>query len=171
MIHAFWNDSERRRWENHRASREENARDGTSDSADQRDCSDPYNEGEKGRLKDFYGNEFKFLQAYELSIDKDEDREKGRAFVRALMRAEEDCGWEEDQETKAIAGHLADYNFTDQELEFFERHWKNAMSFMYSHGLIFYDKEDLKKAQIIVRASMIWTDGLCEGGHVSTAAV
>lgn len=56
----------------------------------------PLTSAEKAWLKEHYGNEFKFLRAYGLSIYKDEDREEGRTIVRAMMS-------HDDHETPARA--------------------------------------------------------------------
>ncbi|KAK4182170.1 hypothetical protein QBC35DRAFT_396505 [Podospora australis] len=45
----------------------------------------PYTSEERQWLQRHWGGEFKFLQAYGLSIYKEEDREEGRRIVRAFM--------------------------------------------------------------------------------------
>ncbi|RMD41444.1 hypothetical protein DV735_g3705, partial [Chaetothyriales sp. CBS 134920] len=47
----------------------------------------PYTAEEIEWLKKIYGNEYLCLLRHQLSIDKEEDREKGRAIVRGLMAA------------------------------------------------------------------------------------
>ena len=74
MIHAFWPDSERQRFAALQASRQT-----------QTTASGPLTRAEKAWLKTHYGNEFKFLRVYGLSIYKDEDREEGRTILRAMM--------------------------------------------------------------------------------------
>ena len=74
MIHAFWPDSERQRFAASQASRQAQAT-----------ASEPLTLVEKAWVKRHYGNEFKFLRDYGLSIYKDEDREEGRIIVRSLM--------------------------------------------------------------------------------------
>jgi hypothetical protein len=44
-----------------------------------------YTAAKKQWLKDEWRDEFHFLRAYRLSIYKDEDREEGRAIVRAFI--------------------------------------------------------------------------------------
>jgi hypothetical protein len=56
----------------------------------------PYTAAEKQWLKDEWRDEYHFLRAYRLSIYKDEDREEGRAIVRAYIR--------EDDEDRAEGG-------------------------------------------------------------------
>jgi hypothetical protein len=75
MISAFWPDSERERWKDAITLAQPAA-------ATEREG---YTTQEKDWLKKNYGNEFKFLQMYGLSIYKDEDRGEGRRIVRALM--------------------------------------------------------------------------------------
>jgi hypothetical protein len=55
-----------------------------------------YTAAKKQWLKDEWRDEFHFLRAYRLSIYKDEDREEGRAIVRAFIR--------EDDEDQAEGG-------------------------------------------------------------------
>jgi hypothetical protein len=50
----------------------------------------PYTAAEKKWLKDAWKDEFHFLQAYQLSIYKEEDREEGRAIVRAFIKGEQE---------------------------------------------------------------------------------
>jgi hypothetical protein len=49
------------------------------------DNTPPYTAAEKNWLDVHWGGEFKFLQAYELSIFKEDDREEGRRIVRAFI--------------------------------------------------------------------------------------
>jgi hypothetical protein len=74
VIHAFWPNSERQRFAALQASRQTQAT-----------ASGPLTPAEKAWVKRHYGNEFKFLRAYGLSIFKDEDREEGRIILRAMM--------------------------------------------------------------------------------------
>jgi hypothetical protein len=64
MIHAFWPAEERQRFES----------------------TISFTPAEKAWVKKHFGNEFKFLQPYGLSIYKDGDREEARAIVQTLMR-------------------------------------------------------------------------------------
>jgi hypothetical protein len=45
----------------------------------------PYTAAEKNWLNVHWGGEFKFLQAYGLSIYDEDDREEGRRIVRAFI--------------------------------------------------------------------------------------
>lgn len=48
-------------------------------------------------LKRYWGNEFKFLLAYELSIYKDEDRLKGRRIMDAFIEGDKESHWRLNQ--------------------------------------------------------------------------
>lgn len=49
----------------------------------------PYTDKENRWLKKYYGNEFKFLTLYQLSIHSDDEREEGRAIARTLIANDE----------------------------------------------------------------------------------
>ncbi|KAF5859752.1 hypothetical protein ETB97_002474 [Aspergillus alliaceus] len=74
MIHAFWPESERQRFAALQASRQIPAT-----------ASGPLTSAEKAWLKRHHRTEFNFLRVHGLSIFKDEDREEGRAILRAVM--------------------------------------------------------------------------------------
>ncbi|KAK4137912.1 hypothetical protein BT67DRAFT_439130 [Trichocladium antarcticum] len=139
----------------------------------------PYTKEEKDWLKGHYETEFKFLVTQGLSIYKDEDRDEGRRIVRAMMEQDEDSDTdmltggasglgtgrskgllgsnnddEAEDDERSLQGHFADYNFTEEELDFIERGWGNTESFMLSFGLKFYKDEDCEEAQAIVRVLM-----------------
>lgn len=78
LLHAFWPESERLRFAELQASRQAQAQAAASGSG-------PLTQAERAWLKTHYGNEFNFLRDYGLSIFKDEDREEGRAILRAFM--------------------------------------------------------------------------------------
>lgn len=152
MISVRWSDAERAKWERAK----------------------PYTDEEKQWLKDHWNGEFNFLRAYGFSIYKDEDREEGRAIVRTFMSNDsqdqdldagdifehtgfcvevEDLDENEDDEEDMedmLEGHQADYNFTDCQLEFVEKHWDNAVNFMHTYGLKFYDDDDCNTARRLV---------------------
>ncbi|KAF7531157.1 hypothetical protein G7054_g9152 [Neopestalotiopsis clavispora] len=58
-----------------------------------------YTTEEKAWLKKHWGNEHKFLQAFGLSIYKEDEREEGRAIVRDLMQPDEN----ENEELASIS--------------------------------------------------------------------
>jgi hypothetical protein len=137
---------------------------------------------EKRWLKVHYGDEFHFLQAYGLSIYKDEDREEGRVIMRGFMAEESSQGKElvdallgsddegdsipdedtsggdededEDEDENDLDGHMADYHFDAESLEWIKQYYGNSMNFMFSYGLKFYDDDDCKEAIAIVHAMM-----------------
>lgn len=105
--------------------------------------------------------------AHELSIYNEEDRAEGRAIMRAIMRglgdAEPDDGYEmeedeedddEDEDDSDMEGHLADYHFSQEELDWIKKHYRNSATFMFSHGLKFYDEEDCEMAKWVLRDFM-----------------
>jgi hypothetical protein len=49
----------------------------------------PYTAAEKKWLNVHWGGEFKFLQAYQLSIHDEDDREEGRRIARAFIHQDE----------------------------------------------------------------------------------
>jgi hypothetical protein len=53
-------------------------------------------------LNDHWGGETHFLMAYQLKICEDDDREEGRAIVRAIMKADEDDEREEARERERV---------------------------------------------------------------------
>lgn len=158
MIRATWPDAERMKYIN-----DCNA---TATTAASRAASattpsrvPPLTAEEKHWLKHISGHkdEFHLLRDHGLSIYKDEDREEGRQILRALMAdddcAEEDADEDEDDEWDPT-GHQADYAFKAAELEFIEKHWGTSENFLMTHGVKFYDDEDLEEGRAIVRAFM-----------------
>ncbi|GAB1206467.1 hypothetical protein APSETT445_005156 [Aspergillus pseudonomiae] len=87
MIHAFWPHSERRRFAALQASHQTQTK-----------VSEPLIQNEKAWLKKHHGSEFKFLRDHGLSTYEDEDREEGRAILRALMSDDDD---DDDDESEA----------------------------------------------------------------------
>ncbi|KAK4064124.1 uncharacterized protein Triagg1_9103 [Trichoderma aggressivum f. europaeum] len=153
ILTVVWPDSERARW---------NARDQPVDTETkprQWAGEQPYTAEEKAWLKKHYQGEYKFLRSHGLSIYDDEDREEGRAIVRAMMSAdedeeEEDEEEEDDDDDDDDFAHVADYLFDEEELAWIKKHYKNSATFMFSYGLKFYDEEDYAEGRAIVRAMM-----------------
>jgi hypothetical protein len=52
----------------------------------------PLTSEQRSFLKQHWGSEFNFLQSYNLSIYKDEDRLEGHEILKAFMEAEEEEG-------------------------------------------------------------------------------
>ncbi|KAK4167797.1 hypothetical protein QBC43DRAFT_137198 [Cladorrhinum sp. PSN259] len=118
-----------------------------------------YTAYEKEWLKKHWGSEFKFLQAYELSIYKGKDREEGRRIVRGILAQNRDDEDGKDGEESSgnewnPEGHFADYHFSNNELDFIEGGWGDSANFMFSFGLKFYNDEDCREAKEIVRGLM-----------------
>jgi hypothetical protein len=129
---------------------------------------------EKRWLKENWNGEFSFLQSYGLSIYKEDNRSEGRAILRGIMKGEEDSESDEqspdrecemegpetdnfDDGDEALgdpASHLADYHFTDEELDFIKAEYGNTLNFMFTFGLKFYKPGDGEEAKAIVRALM-----------------
>ena len=122
----------------------------------------PYTAAEKDWLKHKSGhsNEFHFLRGHGLSIYKDEDRKEGRELLRALMADEsnDEEEAEDDEDEWDPTGHQADYAFKHNELEFIEKHWGTSENFLITHGLKFYNDDDLEEGRVIVRGFMAEDD-------------
>jgi len=159
VINAMWPNSERQKWEAHQGRTTHHPRPG-------------YTEKEKEWLKENYRSEFQFLRDFGLSIYKDEDREEGRTILRSLMQREEEEELEDEEEDKeededkdededededsesSLEGHMADYHFTEAELEYIEKEYGNSMNFLYSYGLKFYDDNDCEEGRSILKGLM-----------------
>ncbi|OAL46159.1 hypothetical protein IQ07DRAFT_478719, partial [Pyrenochaeta sp. DS3sAY3a] len=105
----------------------------------------PYTQDEKAFLKKHFRSEYHFLNQHGLHINKEEDRAEGRLILRAFEEADD----ESDPEA-----HLADYNFTEDELNWIEKHFKNSKQFMICYGLKFYKDDDLEEAKHIAELMM-----------------
>jgi hypothetical protein len=62
----------------------------TNDGSEGSEGKAPYTAAEEKWLEVVWGGEIRFLIEYRLSPFKEEDREQGRAIVRALFRREEE---------------------------------------------------------------------------------
>ncbi|MDI1488026.1 MAG: hypothetical protein OHK93_007300 [Ramalina farinacea] len=133
-----------------------------------------YTQEEKHWLKKHFDGEFKFLRDYGLSIYKDEDREEGRQLLRALMegdldnetstrseKARVDGDDEPEEENRFLRelemhpeSHFADHHFSEDELEWIEKHYDYSSNFLMSFGLKFYDDEDCQEGKLIVQQFM-----------------
>lgn len=188
MISVRWSDEERSRWEAYKQIHDtENSKsqgvndvvdiptvEATAKSEKTKPTSQPgrgtapYTAEEKAWLKKNYKDEYHFLLQHGLKIFKEEDREDGRAIVRAFMKEEEmeDDDEEEYDSEDDLEGHMADYHFDEKSLEWIEKHYGNSMNFMICHGLKFYNDEDCDEAKAIVRAWMEDSDAE-ESGELS----
>lgn len=119
----------------------------------------PLSAEEKQWLKKHYDGEFKFLQSFQLSIYKDEERAYGRRILRGLMDRDREKDndknkvvEESDRTAAALATVIDDgAHFSDEELAFIDKHYQTPRTFMILHGLEFTRDEDLKEARIALR--------------------
>lgn len=149
MINATWAPEERARYEAHKKSL------AVSDRP-------RYNAAEKEWMKKHFGGEFQFLRRYGLSIYKDEDREEGKQIVTSMMEhdMEDDDEEEEEEEENSFladleadpASHLADYHFSDAELDWIEKHHRHSAKFLRVYGLKPWDDEDCEEGKAIIQA-------------------
>lgn len=155
VLGCRWDAAEKRKWQ------EFKARNGIFTSGQN---AASYTAEETAFLKKNYGSEFHFLIQHGLRIHVQEDREEGRAILRAVMREGEMSEDEESEDQEDVfdesefEGHQADYNFTDRQLGWIEKNYDNSEQFMMSYGLKFYDDEDLREAKVIVEAMMSGND-------------
>ncbi|PGH11774.1 hypothetical protein AJ79_04675 [Helicocarpus griseus UAMH5409] len=151
LIKAIWPNSEREKWHAHQTKATNAVHE-----------SDEYTAEERTWLKKHFRNEFHFLRSFGWNIYKDEHRAKGRAVLRAFKRAAEDekdgdeIEYDEEEEDSDAdsEAHIADYHFTKAELDFINDTWGNAVMFMHSYGLKYYDIYDCQMAKRIVEALM-----------------
>jgi len=188
LLNVHWTQSELARWKEHKQGNQSRTSHGSEHSSTlpkthilRNPHADlEYTKEEKAWLKVHYGNEYKFLMTYGLSIFDDEDREDGRRMVRAFMAEERpvdedlvkeemggDLVWSEDERAEAddaedygeesdddIEGNMADYLFDERSLCWIKKYYDTSMGFMYSYGLKFYDLDDCKLAQKIMEDVM-----------------
>ena len=149
VMYALWADSERKKWEDLRASK-----------ALQQSEEGPLTAKEKQWLKDHWGNEFKFLMSHGLNVNKDDDREEGRTILRAIMAGSDDNDSDEidfgldhpnDYHPEV---HLAASYFDAEELKFIRKHYSDPITFMITFGLKFYNADDCEEARAIVGTLM-----------------
>ncbi|SPO04349.1 uncharacterized protein DNG_07034 [Cephalotrichum gorgonifer] len=122
--------------------------------------SSPLSDTEEGWLKEHWDGEFEFLLCHGLQIYKEEDREEGRAILRAIMDGrdsddDEDGGngwdyngWDSSDDDRSET-QLADSYFDADELRFIRDNYGGSTTFMFAHGLKFYDPEAGEEAQSI----------------------
>ncbi|KAI5781104.1 hypothetical protein DFH27DRAFT_488371 [Peziza echinospora] len=80
LINVSWSETEKKCWEIYKETHGQTMPDAAQTA--------PYTEGEKTWLKTHFRDEYHFLQMYGLSIYKEEDREEGRAMLRAFVADE-----------------------------------------------------------------------------------
>ncbi|KAK0763475.1 hypothetical protein N5P37_002852 [Trichoderma harzianum] len=150
FVGTSWPASERARWN----------RRGQPDEAEtrprQRAGQQPYTAEEKAWLKKHYQGEYKSLMSYGLSIYDEENREEGRAIMRAMVSPDEDDDEDEEDKEKEEEeddedfAHPADYLFDSKERAWIKKHYQNCTTFMSSYGLKVYDPDDCQEAQHLV---------------------
>lgn len=146
MLGCRWAPQEQRKWEQFKSEQVSFASKPGPTS-----CTD----AEKAYPMKHYRSEYHFLLQHGLRIHNDEDRDDGRAILRALMQQDENSDESDDADEFAeYEGHQADYHFTEPQLEWIEKHYRNSEQFMITYGLKFYDDEDLEEAKAIVDAMM-----------------
>lgn len=151
VLGCRWDTTEARKWQEYKAQ---------NGFPTPRPNAAPYTAEETAFLKKNYRSEFHFLFQHGLRISDEEDREEGRAILRAIMREddmsdnEEFVDQEDDLDDSEFEGHQADYNFTERQLDWIEQYYGNSEQFMISYGLKFYRDEDLEEAKAIVDVMM-----------------
>ncbi|GAB1742571.1 hypothetical protein NU219Hw_g8112t1 [Hortaea werneckii] len=137
-----------------------------SDSSKPPASEPPYTTTEKEWLKQHWGDEFHFLQAYGLNIHKEEDREEGRSIARAIILGE-DVDQEDDDDDDAESensfladlesdpmSHLADRFFDEAQLDWIKKHYRHSANFLLSYGFKPFDDEDCKQGVKVCRSLM-----------------
>lgn len=121
----------------------------------------PYTEDEKAYLKKHFRSEYYLLTQHGLNINKEEDRTEGRLILRAFKEDDESAKVFEDESENEFEddewdpeGHQADYNFTEAQLNWIEKHYTNSEQFMMCYGLKFYNDDDLQEAKQIAEVMM-----------------
>jgi hypothetical protein len=105
----------------------------------------PYTAAEKQWLKARYGNEFRFLRRYQLSLCRKKEREEGRRILRALIN--EDKIREEIDARDTLP-------YTDAEEAWLKTYWGDEAKFLKSHYLDSSKEEDMYLGRRIARAYM-----------------
>ena len=175
MINAHWPESEQQRWHDSQTASSSNG--ATKQIEASTKAENPsYTAKEKQWLKQNFGNEFHFLRDYGLSIYKEDKRAEGRLIARSLMDAdlassgedEDEQGYsdtDEEEEEDEISSfekelderpeaHFADHYFTDDQLDWIEKHYKCSSDFLATHALKIYDDEDCREGVAIAEEMM-----------------
>jgi hypothetical protein len=126
-----------------------------------------YTLGELAQIRQRWGDENKFLQAFDLDIHKEEHRKEGRMILRGiieygLLESSSDEEDNEEDDEFDFTGHQADYAFTAEQLEWIEKSYRNSEEFMMSFGLKFYRDEDLEEAKAIAQSFMEDDEGVVD---------
>ena len=192
-VSFLWQDKERERWAqaklqtSHQAAAAEESK-----VADE----PPYTAAEKAWLKTHYGGEFHFLRLHALSIYEEDERAEDRAIVRSLISDEDDEKGkndskdgsrskdeddnrddeeEEGSDTNSFlhdletdpTSHVADYHFSEVELDWIKQHWRHSGNFLLSYGLKPYKDEDCEEGKQVIKALMEDSNKLADQSSTS----
>ena len=128
-------------------------------------------------LRRNFESEGAFLQQFDLSINKDKDRERGRMQARLMLRKiqlhdnepdgplQRDDGTENDSsgydENSFFANsddvpdaHLADHYFSQKELDWIQSHYHNSGAFLLMHSLRPSHEEDYEEGKLVLYSLM-----------------
>ena len=123
----------------------------------------PLTQLEKNWLKKHWGGEFHFLRCYGLKIYDEEDREEGRTILRSMMSPENSDEVDDGNSSENSflpdleedpCSHVADYIFSEEELDCIKLNYGNSHKFLICHGLKFYDDGDCQEGKAIVQAQL-----------------
>lgn len=126
---------------------------------------DLFSETQLDWIKDNYATPAAFMKAHNLNFKNKNDRDTAKVLVEQFQYHDEGDGDElypkglDDDDgdcdnTSDPEGHMTDYLFSDEQLDWIKTHYGNSMTFMFSYGLKFYDEEDCDEAVAIVDAMM-----------------
>ena len=128
-------------------------------NAKSKNASPPLTEIENQWLKKQWHGEFDFLRSYQLSIYEEEDREEGRRILRALMDADSDRQDDHGHENSLMRkperdpmSYVADYHFSEKELDWIHKHFKHSGDFLLSYNLRPWEDKECLKGRTIVHA-------------------
>jgi len=88
-------------------------------------------------------------------LDHDSDEEMNEQDSDEEMNEQDNASDSVEEHGESdLEGHMADYLFSHNELEWIEKAYGNSMNFMFSFGLKFYDPEDCDAATELVKEFM-----------------
>lgn len=104
--------------------------------------------------------------SYGLSIYDEEDREEGRAIMRAMISPDEDDDEEEEDKEKqkdeekeeedeeGKFAHFADHHFDNKERAWVKKHYQNCAAFMTLNGLRWWNDDHRVDAKRLIKSFM-----------------
>ncbi|KAL8772386.1 MAG: hypothetical protein Q9194_004613 [Teloschistes cf. exilis] len=129
-----------------------------------------FTEEELDWIKKAYGHSRCFLMSYGLKFYDDEDCREGRRILRALMDDDDEEAEHDDDEEAGNddsgnesensflreleedpTSHVADYHFSEAELDWIKSNYGHSGNFLLSHGLKFYDDDDCREGKAMVQ--------------------